>query len=425
MKTLPSLSSILFSTLCAALLLIGVLPSDAKAKAVIVAVVNGEPITNLELEQRMNFFSYLADIGTDEDSRAALRRDSLQGLIDDRLKIQEALSLNPGAVQQARAEARKVSEKNFGRDGKSARLFLEEQNISQATVVERYTADILWSNVLRLRFANQLRNLDKTAEKQLQMMKNSLGETQIELSEIILLPTPQRNLEDTQLIANKMYEALEKGASFSGIAQQYSSASTASKGGKVGWLFISQIPENFRQMLIDAPANTVLTPQTVNGQVYLFRKGGQRDEGLFDPTATIVTLARAINPVSLTATEAQRASASSELADKSSTLEACDDVLKLHKELGTDLQGYLENIQMGDLSPQLQREIAALEVNRPSRPLNFTEGIVVFMVCDRAAPELGLPSVDALKQQEFERILTSLSGRYLLRLQRNARIEYK
>ena len=89
------------------------------------------------------------------------------------------------------------------------------------------------------------------------------------------------------------------------------------------------------------------------------------------------------------------------------------------------MQSVIRDLALSDLSPQLQRQIISLEVNEPSQPLKFAEGLVVFMVCERKLPELDLPSLESLKQRELERIMTSLSGRFLLRLQRNARIELK
>ena len=60
-----------------------------------------------------------------------------------------------------------------------------------------------------------------------------------------------------------------------------------------------------------------------------------------------------------------------------------------------------------------------------SRALPFTEGMVVFMVCERINPDAAIPNIEQLKAKQADKLLSTLGGRYLLRLQRNAIIEYR
>jgi len=278
---------------------------------------------------------------------------------------------------------------------------------------------------LRIRFARQFLSVDKNAEKEQQKIKQSFSEPQVRLSEIILLPSPQRTLEQTQKMADEIVSAVRQGASFAGIAQQYSAAGSASRGGDVGWLFIDRLPDAFKQPLQLAKDGDILDPVTQNGQVFIFKREELREQGLLDPKATIITLGRAVDALDEQITEEQLASQSEALMQKTASLNSCAQLERLNDELGSSVPSILKDLPLSDLSPQLQRQIISLEINTASKPLNFAEGLVVFMVCERKLPELELPSIDSLKQRELERILTSLSGRYLLRLQRNARIELK
>ena len=47
------------------------------------------------------------------------------------------------------------------------------------------------------------------------------------------------------------------------------------------------------------------------------------------------------------------------------------------------------------------------------------------MVCERVQPNTKLPDIETLKRVEFEKLFNSISGRYLLRLQRKAVIDYR
>ncbi|MGB1546184.1 MAG: hypothetical protein ACPHDJ_06490, partial [Candidatus Puniceispirillaceae bacterium] len=85
----------------------------------------------------------------------------------------------------------------------------------------------------------------------------------------------------------------------------------------------------------------------------------------------------------------------------------------------------LENFTIGSLTPQLQKVILDLDVGEKTTPLAFSEGMVVFMLCDKKAPDLVLPDLKEIKRAELEKLVSTLSGRFLLRLQRQASIIYR
>ena len=67
-----------------------VLPWTAMAQISIVATVDGKPITNYEVEQRLLFLKYATNIAITDANRDRLTNDALQLLIDDTLKITAA-----------------------------------------------------------------------------------------------------------------------------------------------------------------------------------------------------------------------------------------------------------------------------------------------------------------------------------------------
>jgi parvulin-like peptidyl-prolyl isomerase len=97
--------------------------------------------------------------------------------------------------------------------------------------------------------------------------------------------------------------------------------------------------------------------------------------------------------------------------------------MALNQSYNSDIQGLIKNINLGSFNRPLQALVNDLEVGVPSKPLSFTEGISVFMLCDRISPKITLPSRDEVLQVEFDKIFGLLAERYLLRLRRTAVIE--
>ena len=120
-----------FSALCIALSAIFSVflippPLQAKDELRVIALVNSEPITNLELTDRVSYLRRVTQLRVSEE---ILRRDALQGLIADRLKQQFGKSIVPGIIPRLDSTARKILDNNFGRNGKTGSLVLKELSI--------------------------------------------------------------------------------------------------------------------------------------------------------------------------------------------------------------------------------------------------------------------------------------------------------
>ena len=398
------------------------LPGQAKDEIKVIAVVNGEPITNFELADRVLFLRASSQLNLAEQE---LRRDALQGLIGDRLKTQFGKTVVPGIVPQLDGAARQILDQNFGRDGKPGSAVLKQLDIPQRTVLNKIKADILWGNSLRQKFKRQFRNISKSAEQELTKLKQLKSEPQIRFSEIILLPNPNRSLEETEALAEQIIDALNKGADFASIAQQYSDAATSGRGGLVDWVFVSRLPNLVKTPLMAADKGEVVGPLVFGGQVFILRKRDMRELGQMDPLAATVSLTRVVAPTPATASAEQRKQAADMLLQQAQGLNTCPELAKLGMSLTPDIPSEINNISVGSLSPQLQKVILDLEVGETTAPLPFSEGMVMFMLCDRSMPGFQLPDIKVLEQAELEKLISTISGRFLLRLQRQASITYK
>ena len=397
-------------------------PLQAKDRLRVIALVNSEPITNLELTDRVSYLRRATKLKVSEE---ILRRDALQGLIADRLKQQFGESVVPGIIPKLNSTAQKILDGNFGRNGKPGSLVLKELNIPQRTVLNKIKADILWSNALRLKFKRQFENIKKTAKQELDRLIQLKSEPQVRFNEIILLPNPNRSPEATLSLGKKIVAALDDGADFASIAQQYSDAATASRGGLVDWVFTSRLPSEIRTPLLSIENGQIVGPLSLGGQIFILRKTEMRENGQLDLLETEIVLARAVAPIPLTASTKKRQMASDLLFQQTKLINSCSDMTDLASALAPDIPPLLEDLTIGDLTPQLQKVVLDLDVGERTAPLAFSEGMVVFMLCDKKAPELDLPELKEIEQAELEKLISTLSGRFLLRLQRQASIIYK
>ena len=412
--------------ICLSWLMLALSPLAVSAQSVtVIAVVNGQAITSLDLENRLAYLLDSTGIAMTDENEAQLREDVLQMLVDDKLKLMEAKRLVPNLIEAGRAQAREMVNDTYTSDTKSAGATLRELGLNRQIIEEKTAADIIWATLLRDRYKSQFDTADKLAEQALERAKEDLSQPQVRLSEIVLAPTPDRSTANNLEIAYQMIDAMNQGADFAAIARQYSASGSAQEGGNLGWIVLNTLPDLFTTAIEEAPSGAILAPINQDGIIYILRKDGVRAKGFIDPSQARVDIARALLPLSADTSSSDQLIAAGELQKRADTAKSCSDIEVLNNELGSGQPPFLFDLEIASITPNLRTIIEKLEVNQPSEPLNFAEGMVVFMVCKRTMPEVDLPSLENLKNAELNKIFAIISNRYLLRLRRGATIDIR
>ncbi len=138
-------------------------PSASRAQQV-VAFVNGQPITNLDIEHRSKFIQM-------SSKKVPPRREVLDSLIDEILEITEAkrFSLDVPDVDVDRSYADVATRMGF--DAPKLTQILVSGGASEDTLKRRLRAQIAWTSLVRGRYKASLEIRDKDVEAQLQLHK--------------------------------------------------------------------------------------------------------------------------------------------------------------------------------------------------------------------------------------------------------------
>ncbi len=129
--------------------LLAALASPGTARAQVVVVANGSPITELDISQRSKLIAT-------STRKTPSRQEVINELIDDRLKISKGkyYGLDVGdkevdAAYENMAQRQRLSTAQFGQ-------MLERSGISPAALKARLRAQIIWSQLVRGRFGSSL-----------------------------------------------------------------------------------------------------------------------------------------------------------------------------------------------------------------------------------------------------------------------------
>jgi peptidyl-prolyl cis-trans isomerase SurA len=132
----------------------------------VVALVNGQPITELDVAQRTKF----AEMSTHQ---TPTRQEVLDGLINEILEIREAkrYTIEPSDSDVNGAYADIATK--MGVDPPKLTQILAAGGASEATLKHRLRAQIAWANLVRGRFRASLEIPDSDVEVQLQLHKSA------------------------------------------------------------------------------------------------------------------------------------------------------------------------------------------------------------------------------------------------------------
>jgi peptidyl-prolyl cis-trans isomerase SurA len=152
----------------------------------LVAVVNGEPITALDVESRMKFIHL-------STQKQAARPDVINDLIDEKLKVKEG---KRWGIEFTDAEVDSMYANMASRMHHSADQLtqnLQKGGVNPQTLKSRIRADSVWQQLVRGRFASSLQLSEKDIEEALKE-KNQSGQsttaTEYTLRPILFLVPP-------------------------------------------------------------------------------------------------------------------------------------------------------------------------------------------------------------------------------------------
>ena len=130
----------------------------------VVAFVNGQPITALDIEHRAKFLQM-------SGKKSPTRKEVMDSLIDEILEIAEAKRYGLDVPNSQVDKSYSTVATRMGMDAQKLTQVLTAGGASDDTLKRRLRAQVAWTNLVRGRFKASLEIRDKDVEAQLQLHK--------------------------------------------------------------------------------------------------------------------------------------------------------------------------------------------------------------------------------------------------------------
>ncbi len=187
----------------------------------ILAKVNNQIITNIDLEYRLNLAFEISNIPNEAKFRKEIRQQMLNLLIDENLKIQEAdkygILISSTEVYN---EIRRL-EQRLGLPKDSLIKNFREKNIPEIVIYNQIRGELLWNKVISFRITNNVTISNKQKEEAFQNYINNSGEVEYNISEIFISSTSSNKEDSSEERISSIYNKANS-SNFTTLAQQFS-----------------------------------------------------------------------------------------------------------------------------------------------------------------------------------------------------------
>lgn len=387
------------------------------------AIVNGDVITDTDIDQRLNLV-IAANGGKIEDAeRDRIRVQVLRNLIDEKLEIQEARS-NEITIPDAEVDQTfsRVAG-NFKRAPADFASYLETNGSSAASLKQQIRGELAWSRLLRRKVEPFVNVGDDEVRAIIDRLHAASGSEEYRVGEIFLSATPENHAE-VMANARRIAEQVRGGASFIAYARQFSEASSAAVGGDLGWLRPEQLPESLAATVKSINKGQVAEPVDVPGGVTIVALIDKRQVGT-DPKQAVLNLKQLAIKFRPGTTEADAQPQVEAFNKATRRIGGCGNAEAAAEKLGAEVVAN-DALKIGDLPEPLQDLVEDLQVGEATPPFgSIADGIRVLVLCGRDEGSANMPSFDQVYAQLNEQRVSMRARRYLRDLRRDAIIDYR
>lgn len=364
-----------------------------KALDFIVAVVDNEPITNLEV----NRLVALADPSAAKLNRNAMLLEALETLIDEaaQLGVARQLGLQVSADELEQALAMTAQRNQINMD--ELRQRLKDQGISWDQYRSQIRRQILLQRVRDREVGGRIKIQDYEVDAFLREQSLSgTGRTpDINIAHILVAVPENANADEVAKLLTKADELLKKakaGQDFGKLAAQYSQATDRNNGGQLGL----RPPQRYPSLFADAVKNLevgAITGPLRSGAGFHVLKLLERRNASDMPSTVTQTRARHIllRPGGKLSQDAARAQLTSFKRQVETGLAKFEDLARTHSQDGSAEQGGdLGWANPGMMVPEFEAAMAKLAPGQVGDPLVSRFGVHLIQVLERREAPLSV-----------------------------------
>ena len=348
-------------------------------KIKILAKINNQIITNIDLEYRLNLAIEISNIPNEIKFRKQIRQQILNLLIDENLKIQEAekygilISSEEVYSEINRLEQRLKLPKDSLIDN------FRKKNIPEIVIYNQIRGQLLWNKIVSYRIANNISISSKQTEEALQNFIKNSGEVEYNISEIFISHN-SNNLENSS--EDKIYSIYNKvnSSNFTILAQQFSEGVLNINN----WYRESALNPKIIKTIRNFQIGDISKPIKTNSGIHIYLLNDKRKTKKIVENETLYNLSQ----IFFKTTEANKnkiQDIETKISNLRENIKSCSQLEEAIKKEVNSSGGSLGTLSSESLDKRFLEVLEDnLQVGQLSKTIITTEGIHSIMLCEKA-----------------------------------------
>lgn len=372
-----------FAAACVLLTIAGGQSADAQETLRIAAVVNEDVISMYDLNARITLAMALSKMPNTRETRQRLAPQVLRGLIDEKLKLQEAKRLNIAVPKTEVDQTVEDLERRNGLPKGGLEAFLQESGARTLDFIDQIESEVVWGKVINQRYARSIRVSEEEIDAALSQTAAKRGQPEYLTAEIFLPVEDPKVEAETAALAERLVQQLTSGAAFQNLARGFSQSASAAVGGDLGWVTAGQLSREVDVVLRTLNPGEMSTPIRSLAGFHIVLVRDRRISGASDTAAGSVVLHQVVLALPPSAGPAEATAEMERAKTLMAGIRTCESFDQIGKRMGSRLSGPLGRVDLDKLPPDRRTVIGSLPELTPSAPMRTADGIAVYMVCER------------------------------------------
>lgn len=394
----------------------------------IVAIVNGEVISNADVDNRAKLFALSTGLPLNADVIDRLKQQILRQLVDERLRMQEVQRRHIVIPDKLIADSIREIEQRNNMPAGALRQKLAADGVSLRTLIDQIRTQLGWTQVLRDQLGDKVQVSDAEVAEQQRVQAQQVGKPEYRIGEIFIPVEDPANTADAQRFAETVITELRAGAPFPVVAAQFSQNQSALQGGALGWVQPNQLDSEVAKLVTEMPQGAISNPISVPGGVSIVTVQGKREIG--NEVSTVLSLRQVFLPFSTALNPQAPTDQQKQMLEKargiSASVHNCDQMEQVAKANNSPRPADPGDIRADGVNPPSLRQILlTLPTDRATQPLVTGDGIAVMIVCSRDQKNVAQQSAQDVRARLLNDRIELASRQLLANLRRHAAIDMR
>ena len=374
----------------------GALPADR-----IVATVNGDAITESDVQSREKLFALSTGMSIDQALLSRLRPQITEQLIDEKLRIEEIqrrkIVVTPEEISASIASI----ESRNGMRPHALEDKLAADGVSEQTLIDQIRVQLGWTHVLRQDLAESGRITPAEIAQRQAALKEESGQPEYDVAEIFIPVDDPTRADEADHFAQAVIQQLREGAPFGIVAAQFGQNENALDGGELGLVGADRLDPEVLAVVRAMPEGAISNPIRVAGGFDIVTVHAKRTIGT--NMTSVLEVRQAFFPFTSRLDPQHPLPQQVTQLSKARALESgghsCQAIEAANKAEGSVRPADPGPLTLNQINPQMRVLLQPLQAGQMTKPLVSLDGIAVIGICSRTEKNIANTSSDDIANQ--------------------------